>query len=122
MIIFALIVFSGIQVPECIDTLAQAGIRLWVLTGDKMETAVNIGYSRKFGAGIIYIIFLEDSYFNYFNFSRYACKLLTEDMKQIVITLDSPDIAALEKRKDEEAIAKVQDFEVHYIDFLFFIL
>ena len=122
MIIFALIVFSGIQVPECIDTLAQAGIRLWVLTGDKMETAVNIGYSRKFGAGIIYIIFLEDSYFKYFNFSRYACKLLTEDMKQIVITLDSPDIAALEKRKDEEAIAKVQDFEVHYIDFLFFIL
>lgn len=31
------------QVPECIDKLAQAGIKLWVLTGDKMETAINVG-------------------------------------------------------------------------------
>lgn len=31
------------QVPECIDKLAQAGIKIWVLTGDKMETAINIG-------------------------------------------------------------------------------
>ncbi|KAL4653452.1 hypothetical protein ACB092_01G304400 [Castanea dentata] len=66
-------------VPECIDTLAQAGIKLWVLTGDKMETAINIGY---------------------------ACSLLREDMKQIVITLDSPDIAALENQGDRDAIAK----------------
>ena len=32
-----------LQVPECIDKLAQAGLKLWVLTGDKMETAINIG-------------------------------------------------------------------------------
>ncbi|KAL4653454.1 hypothetical protein ACB092_01G304600 [Castanea dentata] len=66
-------------VPECIYKLALAGIRLWVLTGDKMETAVNIGY---------------------------ACSLLRQDMEQIVITLDSPDIDALEKQGDKEAIAK----------------
>ncbi|KAF7801509.1 putative phospholipid-transporting ATPase 8 isoform X1 [Senna tora] len=66
-------------VPECIDKLAQAGIKLWVLTGDKMETAVNIGY---------------------------ACSLLRQDMKQIVITLDSPDILSLEKQGDKEAVAK----------------
>ncbi|RDX61623.1 putative phospholipid-transporting ATPase 4, partial [Mucuna pruriens] len=30
-------------VPQCIDKLAQAGLKLWVLTGDKMETAINIG-------------------------------------------------------------------------------
>lgn len=29
-------------VPECISDLALAGIRLWVLTGDKVETAINI--------------------------------------------------------------------------------
>lgn len=29
-------------VPECIAELAQAGINLWVLTGDKEETAINI--------------------------------------------------------------------------------
>ncbi|KAK9102535.1 hypothetical protein Sjap_019789 [Stephania japonica] len=32
-------------VPQCIDKLAQAGLKLWVLTGDKMETAINIGYA-----------------------------------------------------------------------------
>ncbi|XP_006654889.1 phospholipid-transporting ATPase 10-like [Oryza brachyantha] len=46
-------------VPECIDKLAQAGIKIWVLTGDKMETAINIGY---------------------------ACSLLRQGMKQISIT------------------------------------
>ncbi|KAK8469907.1 hypothetical protein PHAVU_004G009145 [Phaseolus vulgaris] len=34
-------------VPECIEKLARAKIKLWVLTGDKMETAVNIGYISK---------------------------------------------------------------------------
>lgn len=32
--------------PQCIDKLAQAGLKLWVLTGDKMETAINIGLER----------------------------------------------------------------------------
>jgi P-type E1-E2 ATPase len=32
-----------LQVPECIHKLAQAGIKIWILTGDKLETAVNIG-------------------------------------------------------------------------------
>ena len=34
-------------VPDTIATLAEAGIKLWVLTGDKLETAINIGYSAK---------------------------------------------------------------------------
>lgn len=34
-------------VPETIDTLAKAGIKIWVLTGDRQETAINIGYSCK---------------------------------------------------------------------------
>lgn len=46
-------------VPECIDKLAQAGLKIWVLTGDKMETAINIGFS---------------------------CSLLRQGMKQICIT------------------------------------
>ncbi|KAJ6393405.1 hypothetical protein OIU77_022792 [Salix suchowensis] len=42
-------------VLECIDKLAQAGIKIWLLTGDKKETAINIGFS---------------------------CSLLRQDMKQ----------------------------------------
>ncbi|XVF42961.1 hypothetical protein PTKIN_Ptkin02bG0001900 [Pterospermum kingtungense] len=66
-------------VPDCIDKLAQAGIKLWVLTGDKMETAINIGY---------------------------ACSLLRQGMKQIIINLDSPEIQSLEKTGDKDAITK----------------
>ncbi|GFQ01375.1 putative phospholipid-transporting ATPase 8 [Phtheirospermum japonicum] len=68
------------SVPECIDKLAQAGIKLWVLTGDKMETAINIGY---------------------------ACSLLRQGMRQITITVDTPEIVALEKMDEKDAIAKV---------------
>lgn len=32
-------------VPQSIATLYKAGIKIWVLTGDKLETAVNIGFS-----------------------------------------------------------------------------
>ncbi|KAK8953038.1 Phospholipid-transporting ATPase 1 [Platanthera guangdongensis] len=45
-------------VPETIESLRQAGIKVWVLTGDKQETAISIGLS---------------------------CRLLTSDMQQIVI-------------------------------------
>ena len=33
------------EVPETIEHIRKAGIKLWVLTGDKIETAINIGYS-----------------------------------------------------------------------------
>ncbi|CAK5276718.1 unnamed protein product [Mycena citricolor] len=32
-------------VPEAIETLHNAGIKLWILTGDKLQTAIEIGYS-----------------------------------------------------------------------------
>lgn len=46
-------------VPDTIKFLREAGIKVWVLTGDKIETAVNIGFS---------------------------CNLLTSSMEQIYIT------------------------------------
>ncbi|KAL1373119.1 hypothetical protein HN51_003131 [Arachis hypogaea] len=63
-------------VPECIDKLAQAGIKLWVLTGDKMETAINIGF---------------------------ACSLLRQGMTQIIISSDTPETKSLEKMEDKTA-------------------
>ncbi|XP_075959614.1 phospholipid-transporting ATPase VB [Anarhichas minor] len=33
------------SVPDTIVALREAGIQVWVLTGDKLETAVNIGYA-----------------------------------------------------------------------------
>jgi len=34
-------------VAEAIDDFNQAGIKVWMLTGDKLETAENIGFSSK---------------------------------------------------------------------------
>ncbi len=34
-------------VPETIEKLALSGIRIWMLTGDKLETAQNIGFACK---------------------------------------------------------------------------
>ena len=46
------------KVADTIASLKKAGIKVWVLTGDKIETAINIGYS---------------------------CALLTNEMEQFVI-------------------------------------
>ncbi len=34
-------------VPDTIEMIRKGGIKLWVLTGDKIETAINIGYASK---------------------------------------------------------------------------
>ncbi|XP_040835824.1 phospholipid-transporting ATPase IB-like [Ochotona curzoniae] len=39
------------RVPETITTLLRANIKIWVLTGDKPETAINIAYSCKLITG-----------------------------------------------------------------------
>lgn len=51
-------------VPDTIALLGDAGIKLWVLTGDKVETAINIGFS---------------------------CNLLNNDMELINLKLDEND-------------------------------
>lgn len=49
-------------VPETIESLLKADINVWVLTGDKQETAINIGYScRLLVNGIQMIILNQDS-------------------------------------------------------------
>ncbi|XP_042411873.1 probable phospholipid-transporting ATPase 4 [Zingiber officinale] len=59
-------------VPQCIDKLAQAGIKIWVLTGDKIETAVNIGF---------------------------ACSLLRQGMKQIYLSTVNNDMLVQDANK-----------------------
>jgi len=47
-------------VPDTIARLAQAGIKLWVLTGDKRETAVEIGYSTKVLTPNMHLVVVKD--------------------------------------------------------------
>ena len=52
------------NVKETIESFKETGIKVWVLTGDKVETAINIGFS---------------------------CGLLNNDMMQHVINTDVPE-------------------------------
>jgi phospholipid-translocating ATPase len=47
------------RVPEVIAALRMAGIVVWVLTGDKQETAVNIAYSCRLFTNDMEIIYLN---------------------------------------------------------------
>jgi phospholipid-transporting ATPase len=60
-------------VPETISTLIETNIRVWVLTGDKQETAIEIGKS---------------------------CQLIQTDMRQIILSSDTRD--AFETKLNEE--------------------
>ena len=60
------------DVKETIEAFKETGIKVWVLTGDKVETAINIGYS---------------------------CGLLSNDMEQYIInTVETSEIS--EKLKE----------------------
>lgn len=46
------------KVPETVARMITAGIRVWVLTGDKLETAVNIGESPLAYRALLYPLHL----------------------------------------------------------------
>lgn len=49
-------------------------------------------------------------------FFRFACSLLRQGMKQIIVKLETPDIKALERAGDKDAITKVNlDLELTYL-------
>ncbi|KAJ5514108.1 phospholipid-transporting ATPase [Penicillium fimorum] len=50
-------------VPEAVDTLRRANIKLWMLTGDKRETAVSIGHSCRLLLSRSIVISLDESNF-----------------------------------------------------------
>ncbi|XP_031444410.1 probable phospholipid-transporting ATPase VD isoform X4 [Phasianus colchicus] len=56
-------------VPDTIQALREAGIKIWMLTGDKRETAVNIAYACK-------LLEPDDRIFTLKSQSRDACALV----------------------------------------------
>ncbi|KAI8643221.1 hypothetical protein BD408DRAFT_401981 [Parasitella parasitica] len=64
-------------VPDTIAVLAEAGIKIWVLTGDKVETAINIGF---------------------------ACNLLTKDMLLISVNAHNEEETMEQLRRSIEQV------------------
>lgn len=69
-------------VPETIHTLQEAGIKVWVLTGDRQETAINIGMS---------------------------CKLISEDMTLLIVNEENAAMTRDNIQKKLDAIRTQAD-------------
>ncbi|OJJ01405.1 hypothetical protein ASPVEDRAFT_40983 [Aspergillus versicolor CBS 583.65] len=78
-------------VPDTIHTLQTAGIKIWVLTGDRQETAINIGMS---------------------------CKLVSEDMTLLIVNEDNAEatrdnltkkLQAVQSQTEAEQLALIID-------------
>ncbi|XP_057853489.2 probable phospholipid-transporting ATPase 12 isoform X3 [Cryptomeria japonica] len=67
-------------VPQAIQNLASAGIKIWVLTGDKMETAINIGY---------------------------ACRILQNNMRKHIIRLEDNGFLQAEALKEKKNLNEI---------------
>ncbi|KAG3115428.1 Phospholipid-transporting ATPase 3 [Phytophthora idaei] len=64
-------------VPQCLANLTRAGIKVWMLTGDKEETAINISY---------------------------ACSLLDNSIQQVIVNATTcPDEAAIRAKLNAAA-------------------
>ncbi|XP_055444454.1 phospholipid-transporting ATPase VD isoform X1 [Bubalus kerabau] len=76
-------------VPEAIEALHKAGIKIWMLTGDKQETAVNIAYACK-------LLEPNDKLFILNTESKNACEMLMDTiLKELQKNPASPEQASL---------------------------
>ena len=73
-------------VSDCIASLCEAGIKVWVLTGDKLETAINIGF---------------------------AVRLLTKEMRLWVVRGSKKDIVMKQFDDVFKSLTSEQNDEVH---------
>ncbi|CAN2388474.1 phospholipid-translocating ATPase activity, partial [Pristimantis euphronides] len=92
-------------VPETIVSLRKAGIKIWMLTGDKEETAVNIAYSCQL---------LEDSYkiLTITRQERTACENLLDNIIE-----DIEKLQVSNHPSTEEETSHNSSFEKEHVEF-----
>ncbi|KAG0145463.1 hypothetical protein CROQUDRAFT_45753 [Cronartium quercuum f. sp. fusiforme G11] len=91
-------------VPDTIYTLHQSGIKLWVLTGDRQETAINIGLSCKLISESMSLVIINEETFDSTN-EFIQKKLLAiksqkslGDLEELALIIDGKSLGfALEK-------------------------
>uniref|UniRef100_A0A665US29 Phospholipid-transporting ATPase n=1 Tax=Echeneis naucrates TaxID=173247 RepID=A0A665US29_ECHNA len=75
-------------VPQTIELLSKADIKIWVLTGDKQETAENIGYS---------------------------CNLLREEMAEVFVISSNSSEEVQEELRSEPVVEKTHSVELEFL-------
>ena len=95
-------------VPDTIELLGRAGIKLWVLTGDKVETAINIGFSCNLLNNELELIHLkvdedEGDDLPDEHFLKILEKELDDNLKKFGMTGDDNELAAAKKNHEPPA-------------------
>ncbi|KAF9620863.1 hypothetical protein IFM89_015104 [Coptis chinensis] len=91
-------------VPEAIESLRQAGIKVRVLTGDKQETAISVGYSSKLLTGEMTQILISSESTESYKKSLHAAQAMS---KKLVTT--SAGIVALVKNNTDDMTLAIGD-------------
>ncbi|XP_053559967.1 phospholipid-transporting ATPase VD [Bombina bombina] len=78
-------------VPDTIESLRKAGIKIWMLTGDKQETAVNIAYACK-------LLEHDDKIFYLNRQDKEACEALMNNIIDDIESCISQNTASKKKR------------------------
>ncbi|KAF3908422.1 hypothetical protein ABW21_db0201491 [Orbilia brochopaga] len=84
-------------VPDAIDRLRRAGIKMWMLTGDKKETAINIGYSCRLITDVSEIMIVDQDAGDLATQIRgYIEKLNANDLAHSVGVVDGATLSVIE--------------------------
>ncbi|KAJ2891078.1 hypothetical protein GGI21_005960, partial [Coemansia aciculifera] len=97
------------KVPDTIASLRAAGIKIWVLTGDKMETAINIGFAANLLTKEMELWTITSSSGSAKILSRF--QLIARIMRQMADS-EASSAAATNDSKDPSARARTQDASV----------
>ncbi|KAL2810880.1 hypothetical protein BJX63DRAFT_300236 [Aspergillus granulosus] len=86
-------------VPDAIDMLRQANIKLWMLTGDKRETAVSIGHSCHLLHPHSTVIHLDQT--NFLTAINQAKEALQKQrvLSELALIIDGPALTAVQSHK-----------------------
>ncbi|KAL6709173.1 drs2 neo1 protein [Coniothyrium glycines] len=93
-------------VPEAIDKLRRAKIKMWMLTGDKRETAINIGYSCRLIKDYSTVTLLD-----------HETGLVEQTIGAAVLAIDRGTVAHSVVVVDGQTLSKITDVEA--LDMLF---
>ncbi|PHH88534.1 hypothetical protein CDD83_7414 [Cordyceps sp. RAO-2017] len=84
-------------VPETIDKLRRANIRIWMLTGDKRETAINIAHSARICRPASDLFVLDATKGSLWSQLAALAEDLQEGSVHSVMVVDGQTLAAVEK-------------------------
>ncbi|CAI9731631.1 phospholipid-transporting ATPase VA-like [Octopus vulgaris] len=107
---FELLGATGIEdtlqdgVPDTVATLRKAGIKIWVLTGDKQETAVQVAYSTKLFSTNQEVLYLtcSDTKSTLEHITEYLKQIHCDQSKEVGLIIDGSTLSfALEKSCQE---------------------